>query len=440
VTLLDRSGADAYVSGNGDLTYDVTRYELDLTYAVDSNRLKGLATLTVVALVDVDRIRLDLHSLDVDKVLVDGKPVKYTHKRDVLAVRLTEPVASGRQLEVRVRYTGNPRPARKRHLGTAGWEELTDGVIVAGQPHGAPTWFPCNDRPSNKATYRLVVTAGSDYTVIANGQLVDRRRGSRTTTWVYEQRQPMATYLATVQIGRYELRAIAGGNVPVSVAAPRGLRSRLGATFGRQADMLNLYADLFGDYPFDGYQVVVTADDLEIPLESQGLSTFGANFLAADWDAERLVAHELAHQWFGNSLTAGAWKDIWLHEGFACYAEWLWSEGSGDRTAADHAEEHWKRLDALDQDLVLADPGPDLMFDDRVYKRGALFLHALRVTLGDESFFDTLAAWVAEHAYGTVDTEQLVDLFASATTSCDVRGLARTWLMEPDLPALPRRA
>ena len=107
----------------------------------------------------------------------------------------------------------------------------------------------------------------------------------------------------------------------------------------------------------------------------------------------RLVAHELSHQWFGNSLTLGSWQDIWLHEGFACYAEWIWSEESGGPSAHERAEEHHEKLADLDQDLVLADPGPELMFDDRVYKRGALTLHALRLTVGDDAFFALLRGW-----------------------------------------------
>jgi aminopeptidase N len=436
VTLGHRSGADEYVSGHGDPSYDVRHYALDLTYSVHGNHLEGRATLTVAAVEDVDRLHLDLHGLTVRKLAVDGAAAKYSDKRHRLTVRLPEPLAAGEEVELTIRYSGNPKPLRKRHLGTAGWEELTDGVIVAAQPHGAPSWFPCNDRPDNKASYRISVTTASDYTVVANGSLVEHRRGSRMTTWVYEQDQPMATYLATVQIGRYDLLEIEGAQVPVVAAVPHALRNRFDDAFGRQAEMLDYFAGVFGDYPFDRYAVVVTEDDLEIPLESQGLSTFGANFLRPDWDAVRLVAHELSHQWFGNSLTLAEWRDIWLHEGFACYAEWLWSEQSGGRATHEHAVDHWKRLDGLDQDVVLSDPGPDLMFDDRIYKRGALFLHALRLTLGDEAFFDLLSSWAGENAYGTVTTEMFVD-FLQERTGRDLGELVEDWLRKEALPPLP---
>jgi aminopeptidase len=166
------------------------------------------------------------------------------------------------------------------------------------------------------------------------------------------------------------------------------------------------------------------------------LSTFGANSLTPGWDAERLVAHELSHQWFGNSLTLGVWKDIWLHEGFACYAEWLWSAHSGRRSAHQHATEQHARLSTLAQDLVLSDPGPELMFDDRVYKRGALLLHALRLTVGDSCFFDVLQGWAQARAHSTVNTAAFVE-FASAQTTTDLSELFDAWLNREALPQLP---
>jgi aminopeptidase len=168
------------------------------------------------------------------------------------------------------------------------------------------------------------------------------------------------------------------------------------------------------------------------------LAIFGSDFLDPKRDDTRLVAHELAHQWFGNSLTLRDWRDIWLHEGFACYAEWLWAEESGQRPAHDLAVDHLGRLARAPQDLVIGDPGPDLMFDDRVYKRGALTLHAVRLRVGDEAFFATLRGWVQTHAHDTVTTDQLIE-FMSQHTGHDLTGLFHSWLFEEALPALPRR-
>ena len=220
------------------------------------------------------------------------------------------------------------------------------------------------------------MTAEAGYEVVANGRLVSRTPRAGRVRWVYEQPEPMAPYLATLQVGRY-LRDPRRARARRRSSRP-GCETRPSTTSAARAEMIALFEELFGPYPFASYTVVVTDDDLEIPLEAQGLSVFGANHMDGRRGSERLVAHELAHQWFGNSLTVGLWRDIWLHEGFACYAEWLWSEASGGRTADEQARAAHARLAGLPQDLVIGDPGPDAMFDDRLYKRGALTLHALR--------------------------------------------------------------
>ena len=433
--MIGRTDVDDYLPGHGDDSYDVTDYDLELTYKVEGNLLSGKAVLDCVAAEDLDKIRLDLRGLHVRRVTVDGAPVKSSHTRNTLTVRLGTTISSGTPFSVSVQYSGHPSQVSNRKLGHAGWEELTDGAIVAAQPHGAPSWFPCNDRPSSKAAYRITISAPSSYRVVANGTLTSSSRHASSTTWVYEQPEPMATYLATVQIGRYQLLEVEA-LVPMYAAVPASATRRYDAAFGLQPAMLETFSRLFGAYPFAGYTVVVTEDELEIPLESQSLSTFGSNFLTTAWDSERLIAHELSHQWFGNSLTLGHWRDIWLHEGFACYSEWLWSEESGKASTHERAVEHWRRLADADQDLVLGDPGPELMFDDRVYKRGALLLHALRLTLGDDGFFGLLRGWVADHAHSTVSTEMFID-FAERTTGLDLKAFFDAWLTETELPALP---
>jgi aminopeptidase N len=246
----------------------------------------------------------------------------------------------------------------------------------------------------------------------------------------------MATYLATVQIGRYAQTKLATDPVPITLVAPPGLSPSRTEALRDHAELMEFFVKVFGPYPFSEYAVVVTADELEIPLEAQTLSVFGSNALGADWGSARLVSHELAHQWFGNSLTLHNWRDIWLHEGFACYAEWLWSEESGLRSADARADEHWTRLAKLPQDLLLADPGSEDMFDDRLYKRGALLLHALRRTIGDGAFFDALRGWTETNRHGNVSTQQFIE-FVTDQTGEDLAGFFDDWLFKLPLPAMP---
>ncbi len=425
--------ADPYLPGHGDPSYSVRHYDLDLVYALEGNRLAGTATLDVVTLEETARLVLDLAHLRATKVRVDGARLrKWSARSERLVLQLDRPVPAGTQLRLAIAYGGVPKPVIDRHHGDAGWEELTDGVIVAAQPHGAPTWFPCNDRPDDKATYRISLGAPAGYVVVANGELVEHRRRASVEEWTWVMDRPMATYLATVQIGRYT--STTHGPRVTTLAPPD---ADLAGSFDQQGAMLAYFERVFGSYPFEKYAAVITDDDLEIPLESQSLSTFGRNFCSPEWSHVRLIAHEMAHQWFGNAVTLRRWQDIWLHEGFACYSEWLWSEESGGPRSCDGwARHHHERLGEADQDLVLAAPGPELMFDDRVYKRGALALHALRVAVGDDAFFDLLSGWVEEHDGGNVTTDDFL-AFASARTGTDVAGLLHPWLYDEALPPFP---
>jgi aminopeptidase N len=433
----------------------VSRYELHLDYRVATNHLNAHVTISAAAQSDLTSVMLNLSGLRVLKVRINGeRPARFIQREGRLVITPTQPVPGGAGFTVDVRYEGRPGPLRG-NWGDVGWEELTDGVLVAGQPTGAPSWFPCNDHPSRKASFGFTVTTDVNYRVVCNGTLVSRQSKASRETWVYEQSEPMATYLATVQIGRYASAPLtgtpwserdatgsggnrtAGSGVPQFVAAPLSLMNRAQETLARQDHMMETFIDRFGPYPFPAYTGVVPDDDLEIPLEAQSLSILGPNHLDQRWESQRLIAHELAHQWFGNSVTAASWKDIWLHEGFACYAEWLWSEASGQGAASDRARTALQGLTALPQDLPVGDPGSELMFDDRVYKRGALALHALRIAMGDDAFFGLLRAWTSRHRFGSVTTNDLAELaqeLCGGVRGFDARAILSPWLYEVGLP------
>ena len=426
---------DEYLPKNGDPGYRVSRYELDLEYKVSINRLSGSATITAVTLSELQQFTLDLSpALTVSKVSVNGKRAQqFSSRGGKLRIALASKLASGVELSIVVNYGGSPKPLRSL-WGDVGFEELTDGVLVAGQPNGAASWFPCNDHPSAKASFHIRISTESRYRVIANGRLVSRRVRASQTVWTYEQTEPTSTYLVTLQIGVYEMARLARTPIPIQAALPARLRSDFDHNFARQPAMMALFIELFGPYPLaNGYTVVVTDDVLEIPLEAQGISIFGANHCDGTRDSERLIAHELAHQWFGNSVTARQWRDIWLHEGFACYAEWLWSEHSGGPSADELARRYHEQLRQKPQDLLLSDPGPRSMFDDRVYKRGALTLHALRGQLGDGKFFALLKDWTTLYRHDSVVTEDFTGLAANYSGE-SLQTLWDAWLYSTPVP------
>jgi len=430
------SAGDPYLPTSGNGGYTVDHYDLDLDYRVSTNRLTATATITGRAITALSRFSLDLAGLSVDKVTVAGRaPTRVMHTARKLLITPAEPLVAGESFEVVVRYRGAPHPVRS-HWGEVGWEELTDGVLVAGQPNGAPSWFPCNDHPSDKATFRIQVTCEAPYTVVSNGPVVAKNTRSGRTTWSFEVREPMAAYLASVQIGRYRRHDLTAAPVAHSLFFPPALARQVAVDFARLGEMISVFSDAFGPYPFPAYSVVVTADDLEIPLEAHGLGVFGKNHVDGAHGSDRLIAHELAHQWFGNSLTLTRWADIWLHEGFACYAEWIWAEAAGGPTAHQNALLHRVDLDTEPKNLAVGDPGPRAMFDDRVYKRGALALHAVRQALGDETFFTALRAYTRTHRHGSVTTDDLLGCFRAASGSRAADKIISRWIDAKSLPQL----
>jgi aminopeptidase N len=327
-----------------------------------------------------------------------------------------------------VAYAGKVRPTKGRLH--AGWFPTRDGAFVAGEPRGAPTWFPCNDHPADKATFGFRITVPKGRKAIANGVLVDHSRAANESTWVWREDNPMAPYLATATNGRFRLTESTYGTIPSYVAVdPREAKaSRRGLR--KLPAILDHFRGLFGEYPFSSTGAIVDhASFVGYALETQGIPVYDR---APD---EVLIAHEVAHQWFGDSVSVARWSDIWLNEGFATWAEWNWIEHTGGPTTARTLRD-LLRIRPGDRDFwrpAPGDPGVKDMFDATVYVRGGMTLEALRQKVGSDVFFSILRRWAAEHRYGNATIPDFIAL-AESESGLQLDEFFRIWLFDPAKP------
>ncbi|WP_328420322.1 M1 family metallopeptidase [Micromonospora sp. NBC_00389] len=427
---------DPYVPGHGNGGYDVKNYHLDVRYDPATDRLTGRATITATATQDLSRFNLDLVGLQVGAVTVNG--TRAEHRRDDGELVVTPPdgLSRGRPFTVAVDYAGVPTAVRDGALGSGGFLHTADGAVALGQPDSAATWFPVNDHPSDKASYELAVTVPDGLSALSNGVPGPKSSADGWTTWRWSERTPMASYLSTLVIGDYRVVTGSHAGQPMITAVAASLPATGGAagSLARTGEIVDFLASRFGPYPFESYGGIVVADDrVAYALETQSRPVYGPAFFADDRPNPGVVAHELAHQWFGDSVSLTRWGDIWLNEGFASYAEWLWEEHDGGRTAQRNFELQYA---ATDWSQPSVEPGRERMFGAAVYKRGALAVHALRRTVGDATFFRILHTWTTERAAGSGTTADFVAL-AERVADRQLRPLFDAWLVGGAPPTLP---
>jgi len=432
---------DPYFPTLGNGGYDVLHYTIDITWEETSNAISALTTLDVLATQDLARFNLDLGGFEVLAARLDGQDVPFSRAGRELTLEAGRALLRGQRFRAQVAYQGVPQQNAESLIDLPfgnGWERHAQGVYVASQPQGASLWFPANDHPLDKATYTFHVTVPKPYTVAANGVLTNTEDLGTHTRATWEVRQPMASYLATVNIGRFTLVEGQADSVPLRDYYPTRLAREMPPVFARTADMIAFFSEIFGPYPFEVYGVVVAEARLPFALETQTLSLFGSN-IRNYADAEEIVAHELAHQWFGNSLSPASWREIWLNEGFATYASALWYEHAygQERFQAfmDDLHEVIRDPAFIASAPLIGDPGAADMFHIAVYYRGAWTLHALRQRVGDEAFFRILRRYYATYADGHATTKAFISL-AEAESKQDLGDFFRAWLFERPLPHL----
>jgi aminopeptidase N len=430
---------DPYFPLEGNGGYDVQHYDLTLSYSPRTDRLAGRAAIQARALIPLTRFDVDLKGMKVRGVTVNGQPTAFQRARQELQVTPAAPLAAGAPFTVSVRYRGVPRTVTGSNIIAGepyGFVHTPDGQFVAAEPDAASTWFPCNDHPSDKATFTFRVTVPRDRRVVANGRLVSRSTHGKRATFVWAEDSPMATYLATVDSGRWRIkRGRTPGGIPTTVAVDPKLavRHTVRYFFNTSARAVDYEATVFGPYPFGSTGAIVDnaryqGFPLGFSLETQTRPVYSQ-------PQDRLtIAHELAHQWFGDSVSVSRWSDIWLNEGFASFAEYLYLEHSGGQSAHRSFQNDY-RTPARNSfwKLKIGAPKRAAMFDIAVYIRGAMTLQALREKIGDVPFFTVLKTWTAEHRHGNATTAEFIAL-AERISGRDLGPFFQTWLFAPRKP------
>ncbi|MFI8965244.1 M1 family metallopeptidase [Streptomyces sp. NPDC053493] len=429
----------------GNPGYDVLTYDIGLTYpGRNTAPLAGVTRIEALATADLDRINLDFTHGTVSAVTVDGEPAEWTSSGEDLVITPARPVAEGEALEITVDHTSDPSGPED----SGGWVRTSDGLAMANQADAAHRVFPSNDHPSDKAYFTFRITAPSTLTAVANGLRESRVRDGDTTTWTYRTVHPMATELAQVSIGTSTVVHRKGPHdLPVRDVVRTADREVLEPWLRRTPGHLEWLESRLGPYPFENYGVLISDADTGFELETQTLSLFERGLFTEpgypEWYVDSVMLHELAHQWFGDSVSPRAWSDLWLNEGHATWYETLYAEEKGGPTleqrmkAAYGASDRWRADGGPPAAPKPPEPGQKIsLFRPVVYDGAALVLYALRHEIGAEAFERLERRWVSEHRDGTASTADFTAL-AAEVSGRDLTRFFADWLYAERTPPMP---
>jgi aminopeptidase N len=431
--------------GNGG--YDVRQYTIRLRWLVPSRTVQALVTVDAVATQALSRFDLDFQGNVISQVTLGGRPVRSRRAGAKLVVTPASPIAAGRRFSVLVAYRADPRGrfdcSAPPPLTGSAWFPTADGFVVAGQPNCMHTVFPSNDDQRDKALYRFVVDVPAGTVAVANGTLAGRvDRGGRSV-WSYRTRDPLASELVQIAVGRYAvLRRSGPHGLPVRDVVPAGVAAAVEPTLAGTPSQIAWMEGKVGRFPFESYGLLLADLNIRFALETQTLSLFPVSWFAGDRRfPERLVApimvHELAHQWFGDSVSPASWSDVWLNEGHATWYEALYADERGWASleqrmrGAYAAADQWRRRYG-----PVGRPSASNVFNPGVYDGGALVLFALRQTIGAGAFGELERRWVATYRDGVAGTPQFIAL-ASEVAGRNLARLLNAWVYGTRTPRMP---
>jgi aminopeptidase N len=443
------SAGDPYfpLYGNGGI--NVSSYHLNLRYDPSTDILTGQASLRIRPTRDLNRFNLDLVGLSVRSITVNGYRAMWNRSRNhELTIIPRTALRKGIRFTLVVNYDGKPRTFSDPSLGTYGFLTTDDGAIAVGEPEVAAFWYPVNDHPKDKASYRITLTVPEGLQAISNGlpSATKVSGGWATTTWRHKHR--MASYLAFMAVGHFDVHRYTAAGMPIIDAVdpsiPANVRRAVNASFAKQGRILTAESKWFGRYPFETAGGVVDKVPVGFALENQTRPTYASGFWGDEKEAfpnDNVVVHELAHQWYGDSVALSRWQDIWLNEGFATYAEWMWTQQEEGISTADIFDAIYDGIPASNPfwKVKIGDPGRARVFDLAVYLRGGMTLEGLRQKVGRDTFLRILQTWAREHRDGHGTTKQFIAL-AERLSKRQLDAHFKAWLSTPGKPERPANA
>jgi aminopeptidase N len=444
---------DPLVPGYGNGGYDVRHYNIDLRYNVATGLLSGTTAITARLTRNLSRFNLDF-ALPVKSVTVNGRSAAFKlqlghgfyYGKELVITPRSLPKSS--TLRVVVRYAAKPQDV-KIH-GISEWTPTVTGTTAWDDPLAASEWwYPGNDYPSDKATYDVTVTTAKADQAITNGLLVSRTVQGHTATSHWRSRDPMATYLSFLSIGKYNVvRGSILGGTPSYLAYERTgnvYMQRARRDVSRIPEILGVLQKWWGPYPFDVAGAIVSQTQYGTAFETQTRPTFTSLYWKLHPRNVWAVVHEAAHQWYGDSVTMTRWRHVWLAEGFATYTEWQWSQTHGHGSAQQLFIANYQQYGKHDPFWKEPVIHPKFALDAQVYERGAMTLQALRNRVGKSDFFTIMRSWTRHYRHANGGSADFANL-AARISGENLTAFFHVWLSSHHRPApthrngFPRRA